>query len=295
MRQIPDTIRQHPGRIALWRKAGTIQLFLPVFSALVLVTGAIVVAGCTDPAPPTPPVITPQISSATTVTTPSPAATTARLPAALVAVTTTEKPVTVFTGPYHWAEYRENDTVTLPPNPRFQWEYDLRIERSTGNYLGSPALHYRITRISDYPEWVGVTLTQIKDGWVEVEDTYYDSSTNRFLGETRTETIKGVPNPATGSSAYSADHCREEQPCGEMGIEPFGEMNITLTDRGKESVTVPAGTYPDARKYTGTFRDGTPITFWVVSGVPVPVQYQFPNKYIEGESPFQSYELRGWG
>ncbi len=87
---------------------------------------------------------------------------------------------------------------------------------------------------------------------------------------------------------------REDKPAYDMGIEPFGEMNIILIYEGTESVTVPAGIYPDARKYTGKFRDGTPITFWVVPGIPVPVQYQFPNKYLDGVDPFQSYELKGW-
>jgi len=208
---------------------------------------------------------------------------------------TAKSPALIFSGEYHHAQYRENDTVTMPPNPRFQWEYDLRVERSAGNYLGSPAIHYRVTRTSDYPEWVGDTLTQVRDGWVAVEDTYYEPVTNRFLGEARTETIKGVVNPAAASSTYFTEQCREVQPCGEMGFEPFTEMNITLEDKGRESVTVPAGTYKDARKYTGRFRDGTPITFWVAPGVPVPLLYQFPNKYMDGESPFQSYELRGWG
>ena len=80
-----------------------------------------------------------------------------------------------------------------------------------------------------------------------------------------------------------------------MGITPFGEMNIILTYEGTEPVTVPAGTYPDARKYTGKFRNGTLITFWVVPGIPVPVLYQFPNKNLDGVDPFQSYELKGWG
>ena len=80
-----------------------------------------------------------------------------------------------------------------------------------------------------------------------------------------------------------------------MGITPFREVNMTLADGGTESVTVPAGSYPDARKYTGKFRDGTPITFWIAPGVPVPIRYEFSNKYLDGEDPFQSYELKGWG
>ena len=88
---------------------------------------------------------------------------------------------------------------------------------------------------------------------------------------------------------------REDSPGGYLGIDPFGEMNVSLNFLGMESVKVPAGTYPGARKYSGRFLDGTPITFWVVPDVPVPVQYQFPNKYLDGVDPFQSYELKGWG
>jgi len=58
---------------------------------------------------------------------------------------------------------------------------------------------------------------------------------------------------------------------------------------------VPAGTYRDARKYTGKFHDGTPITIWVAPGVPVPVRFEFPYKEMDGVDPFRSYELKGWG
>jgi hypothetical protein len=170
------------------------------------------------------------------------------------------------------------------------------MERSTGKYGVGPAIHYKVTTISDYGECcINNVVTITKDGRISVENTYYDTSTNRFLGGTRTETIKGVLKPAVDSSAYYAGHCQEDKPGGEMGIEPFGEMNITHTYEGTEPVTVPAGTFTAARKYAGMFRDGTPITFWVASGIPVPVQYQFPNKYLDGENPFQSYELKGWG
>jgi hypothetical protein len=272
-----------------------VNLFsLPFFTILLVVT-AIFVAGCSDSVPSTSSVTTPQITATATNNVTTPAATTIPQPATTAQVTATDSQIRVFNGEYHWAEYRENNTVTMPPNPRYQWEYDIRLERSTAKYEGIPAIHYKVTTISDYPEWVGDTLTHTKDGRIAVEDTYYDISTNTFLGETSTETIKGELNPAVDSSVYYTEHCRENQPCGEMGFEPFSEMNITFTGKGTDSVTVPAGTYPNARKYAGTFRDGTPITFWVVSDIPVPVQYQFPNKYLDGDDPFQSYELKGWG
>ena len=182
----------------------------------------------------------------------------------------------------------------MPPNPRYQWEYVVKTERTDDNYKGIPAFHFKITSTSDYAEWVGDKPVNTVNGQISVSDIYYTRSTDRFLGGTWTETIKGVSKPAD-YSAYYARQSREDKPGGDMGITPFGEMNITLTDKGTDSVTVPAGTFPDARKYTGNFSDGTPITFWVVPGVPVPVQYQFPNKYMDGVDPFQSYELKSWG
>jgi hypothetical protein len=222
--------------------------------------------------------------------------TTDRQPVTPVQITAPEDPVKIFNGGYRWVEYRENNTVTMPPNPRSSWLYNIRLERSTGNYNGNPAIHFRITTISDYSECcIDNIVTKIKDGRVSVEDSYYDASTDKLLGETYSETIKSVLQPPEDYTAYYSQHNREDGPAGEMGITPFDDMNITLTDLGTESVTVLAGTYPDARKYSGKFQDGTQITFWVTPGVPVPVQYQFPNKHLDGVDPVQSYELKGWG
>lgn len=261
---------------------------------ILLVIVAVVFTGCTDSAPSEPSVTTQQNTVTLTKTIASNAVTTARQPATTIEVKPMENPVKVFNGGYHWVEYRNNNTVTMPPNPRYQWEYALKTERSSGSYKGIPAIHFKITSTSDYSEWVGDKLMHTTNGRIAVSDTYYNISTNKFLGGTWTETIKGVLKPAD-YSAYYVEHYLEDKPDGEMGITPFGEMNITLTYQGTESVTVPAGSYSDARKYTGKFRDDTPITFWVAPGVPVPVQYQYPNRYLDGVDPFQSYELKDWG
>lgn len=224
-----------------------------------------------------------------------PAGTTAQHPAATAAVTVTADPVRIFSGEYRWVEYRETDTVTLPPNPRYQWEYQIRAERSAEEYNGTPAIHYRVTRTGDYTQWVGGKPVDTPGGWITVTETYYDAGTLDFLRGTWAETIKGIPKTVEDLSGYNRGHRREDGIAGDLGITPFGELNIALTNKGTEPVTVPAGNFPDARKYTGLFRDGTPIAFWVAPGVPVPVRYQFPNKDIGGEDPFQSYELQGWG
>lgn len=262
---------------------------------ILLVIIATVFAGCTDSAPSTPSVTTPQVTAALIKTTTVPAITTSRQPATTVQVKTTDNKVKIFYGDYTWVEYRKNISQTLPPGPRLQWEYNEKIERSSGNYMGFPVIHYKISTTDDYSESIRGTDSHIitKNGQITVSDYFYDTSTDRFFGGTTVDTIKGIVGPASDIPIYQ--HNREDSPWREMGIMPFGEMNITLAYIGTESVTVPAGTYPVARKYLGTFKDGTPITFWVAPDIPVPVQYQFPNKYLGGVNPFVSLELKGWG
>jgi hypothetical protein len=261
---------------------------------ILLVILAVLFAGCTGPG--TQP-LSEQVPETITAGSTTPVMTTVRqmAPTIVAETTTNTVPVRIFNGNYRWVEYRDTISVTMPPNPRSSWEYNIRMERSTGKFKDISAIHYKITTISDYPELVGNSVTVTKDGSFSIEDSYYDTVTNRLLEETWSERIKGVSKPSKDFTASYKNHSREDSPDGSLGITPFGEMNITLTDIGTEPVMVPAGTYPAARKYTGSFRDGTPVTFWVASGVPVPVQYQFPNKYLDGDDPFQSYELKGWG
>jgi hypothetical protein len=215
-------------------------------------------------------------------------------PVTTVQDTVTSSPLKVFNGEYNWAEYRENNTITLPPNPRYQWEYVIKNERSAESFMGIPAIHEKITLIGDHSEWVGEKLITTKNGFFSIADLYFEKSTNRFLGGSRAITINGIARPEENIPA-DEQYSREDKPGYEMGITPFGEMDILLTDLGTESVTVPAGIYPDAEKYTGKFRDGSLITFWVSSGIPVPVQYQFQNRYLGGDDPVQTFELSGWG
>jgi hypothetical protein len=263
---------------------------------ILLVIIAIVFAGCTDSDDRAPQASVQQTISPGSMSHGTAAVTTVRPPATTVQVTATESPVKVFNGDYHWVEYLLNSSTTMPPNPRSSWVYTIKMEQSRETYKDNPAIHFKITTISDYPECcIDNIATNIKDGRVSVEDSYYDASTDKLLRETYSETIKSVLQPPEDYTAYYSHHNREDGPDGEMGITPFFEMNLTLTDLGTESVTVLAGTYPDARKYSGKFHDGTPITFWVAPGVPVPVRYEFPYKEMDGVDPFQSYELKGWG
>lgn len=263
---------------------------------ILLVLTAILFAGCTGQDKPVVPEQVQQTITPVSTSYGTPAMTTVLHTATTVQVTATESPVKIFNGGYHWVEYRETSSVTMPPNPRFSWIYNHKLERSTKIYKGSPADHYKTTTISDYPECcIKDIVTITKDGGVYVEDIYFDTSTGRCLGGTLSNTIKGVSQPPEEIPEDNASINSDVNYGGWMGITPFREVNMTLADGGTESVTVPAGSYPDARKYTGKFRDGTPITFWIVPGVPVPIRYEFSNKYLDGEDPFQSYELKSWG
>jgi len=252
-------------------------------------------AGCTGQSTPVPPAQVPQAISTGSTTAAMPGVITIRQTVSTRAPETTmnQVPARIFNGDYQWVEYRKNITQTLPPNPRYQWEETERLEVSNSSFNGIPAIRNKITTTLDYGEWVGLAEMKTKDGWIIVGDYYYDASSGKFLGGAETNTIKGEVKPATSYPVYQRN--REDAPWHEMGIMPFGEMNITLAYSGAESITVPAGTYPDARKYSGSFRDGTPITFRVAPGFPVPVQYQFPNKDLDGINPFESFELKGWG
>jgi hypothetical protein len=261
----------------------------------ILLVATIVFTGCSDSTPSSPLVSTPPGTSNITKVIATPEAANERQIATTVQTTVPAIPDKVFNGDYHWAEYRNIISVTMPPNPRSQWIYAIKMEKSTENYRGTSAIHYRFTSTSDYPELVGNNVTLTKDGQIAVHDFYYDNSTNIFLGDTMSEIIKGVRKPAVNSSGYYSKHHREASPGGYLGIEPFGEMNVSLVNLDIESVTVPAGTYPEARKYSGSFEDGTRITFWVAPHVPVPVRYQFPNKYLDGVDPFEQFDLKGWG
>lgn len=265
--------------------------------SVILVITAVLSAGCTGSDGTIPPTQVQQtitgeipVTAGTTVTV-SPATT--PIPAVTVISSLAVPKTTRLFGEYRWAEYRNNITQTLPPNPRYQWEIATKIERSSGSYNGSPALHEKITQTQDYSEWINHQLATTKNGDVVITDRFFNVTTGELLGGSASETIKGVAQPDVVYS--SGEYQRDDTPTTTTGIMPFGEMTIALTDQGAESVTVPAGTYPSAGKYTGTFHDGTPITFWIVSGIPVPVQFRFSNKHLDGEDPVQTFELIRWG
>ncbi|WP_292346907.1 MULTISPECIES: hypothetical protein [unclassified Methanoregula] len=204
-------------------------------------------------------------------------------------------PARIFSGEYRWAEYRINNTITLPPNSRYQWEYAARIERSYEECNGTPAIHENVTVTGDYGEWIGNELVTTKNGFHATENMYYERSTKRILGGTFTSSGAGrnyFSETVPEDVVYRGDHAG-----GWLLISPFEDLNTSLSYDGKDPVTVPAGTYRDARKYTGNFRNlpRYPMTFWVAEDIPVPVQYRISNPDLGGEDPVQTFELIAWG
>lgn len=259
-----------------------------------LVLAAVLLAGCTGPDEPAAPVLVQQTGNPPVTPAGMAPKIMAPLTVTTIPVIPTESPVKIFRGDYHWAEYRINNTITLPPNPRYQWEYRARIQRSAETWKGILATHELVTVTGDHSYWKDGMRIVIKDGYHATEDRYYERSTKRLLGGTFRASGEGVDDP--GQILPGDDVYREDRNWGWLLISPFEEMNSPLVFRGVESVTVPAGTF-DARNYSGNFHNlsGFPLSCWVSDGIPVPVQYRIANPGLGGEDPVQTFELAGWG
>lgn len=178
----------------------------------------------------------------------------------------------VFGRNYFWCEYKDNITSEMPPNGVVQSFYFSRIERSIGEYNGTPAIHYRSVSKGE--------------NWEVISDQFIDTSVSNQLGGS---IVNIKENQIYSTEDYALEPLNQEN-------RPFGEKIHTYVYQGTESVTVPAGTFPEARKYIRYNSDNTVgCTYWFEPGIPVPVLYQFSNKYITGYNGFESHELMGWG
>lgn len=161
-------------------------------------------------------------------------------PSASATAEATPAPARIFSGEHHWAEYRINNTITLPPNPRYQWEYAVRLERSYEDVNGTPAVHEKISVIADDSVWRDGNLVTINNGFHATEEAYCERATKRFLGGTSTVNGAGLDNQIEtipGDDTYHGD-----RHWGWLLISPFEEMDDPISFEGTKSVTVPAGT-----------------------------------------------------
>jgi len=175
-------------------------------------------------------------------------------------VGSTVRSTSVFGTNYNWIEYQV--TSNFRGNER---QTNTKIERSTGDYNGTPSIHLKMTSTSPR-------------GGNMVSDIYYDKENNSILGGTITMTVNGQTT-TRDVPAYQLSR---------QSINNFNE-DSTLTFEGTESVTVPAGTYPSASKYTKSLNE-TSITYWAVSGIPLPVKEMTSSS--QGSS---TLELVSWG
>jgi phospholipase C len=226
--------------------------------SVILIVIAITCMGCTSQTTTSPneSIPVPTASGTSTANSPSLAAS-PTLPQIGSIVSSTS----IFSKNYNWYEYQATTaaggkTTTM----------DMKTERSTGNYQGKSAIHYTITETSS------------ADNFNMVFDTYADPSSYAILGGTMTTTFNGQKTTTAISPIQIS----------QQAVTNF-EKAAPLTFAGTEPVSVPAGSYPAANKYTRTVNETT-ITHWSASGIPVPVKTitSFPSGSITSE-------LVGWG
>ena len=175
---------------------------------------------------------------------------------------------------FSWYEYRINRSSEMPPNGIIYRISTRKTERSMSEYEGTPAIHFKSSYHAEY-------------GFDQVADNYYDTSMNNFLGG-------GFTSTREGEMPYT-----EEVPANNninRDMSNFFKKDALLTYLGTESITVPEGIFPNAKKYTIYYSESDVVyTYWFAPDVPIPVQIQCPNNDIVGYNGFESRELTGWG
>jgi len=165
----------------------------------------------------------------------------------------------VFSTDYKWIEYKMSEDSDIGT---------FKLEKSTDDYLGSPAIHIKWT-------------FQMSIGSM-IADIYYDKSTGKALGGTYTSTdITGQ----TTTEPLTESQLSDQSFSNEKITGSIFKMDDILTYKGTESVIVPAGSYPDADLYTNV-TNGETTSYWMASDIPVPVKIQ---------SNGESIELVSWG
>jgi hypothetical protein len=178
----------------------------------------------------------------------------------------------------NWIEY----TFTTQTQDSSQSGGSMRTEISKENYHGKPAVHKKYTYIihtSGLPPAMDDT---------SIYDTYYDND-NNVLYKHQQVVRNGV---TLEDSEIPVDSTNSTPDCSEW------IWALKYTYLGIDPITIPAGTFPEALKYTTITPDDNPDseivsgTFWFVPDVPVEVKRILINR--ERGSLF-TMELTGWG
>jgi hypothetical protein len=157
-----------------------------------------------------------------------------------------------------------------------------RNEISREDYNGKPAVHERITST------LHLDGTPPEHDTVSTTDIFYDEF-HAILSE-HTRSVSGTG--ATTENDGPPDSRAGKPDCSGRIFVPM------FTYVGTESLTVPAGTFPDARKYTLDIADDPMFgksamsTHWYAPGVPAELK-----RIIEGREKgvLMTRELTGWG
>lgn len=166
----------------------------------------------------------------------------------------------------HWYEYQMNI-------PGMNSTSKMKVENGV-TYNGVKA--NKMTMNSESPMG-GLNM----GSYIEV---YSDPATSKTLG--------GVMRILNNGQVISETQIEPSSSApSNTGSDPLAvNSDVKLTKVGIDPVTVPAGVYPAATKYTFSDKDGGSGSVWVDSSVPVPLKYEGGSGELR-----MSMVLTGWG
>jgi len=220
--------------------------------AIILVVIAVAIAGCSSTSPTTP------AAGGTPVTTTSAGAVSggSSVPAAGSVVSG----ASIFgNGNYKWFEYKMTSK---------DMSSNMKMEISQDTYQGKAATHTKMTNTMTTP----MAATTIYDMYVDASGASMGGHM-KMISNGQTVMDQDIP-PGDTSKAPK---------------DPNTDKTVQYTFVGVEPVTVPAGVYPAAMKYTATIQ-GMTSTYWTAPGVPMFVKMVV--KSTEGDI---TQDLVGWG
>lgn len=220
--------------------------------AIVLVVIAVAIAGCSGTSPTTPP-------AGGTQTTTSSAGAVSGGSSAPASGSVVSGASLFGNNNYKWFEYK----MTAK-----DMSSNMKTEISQDTYQGKAATHTKMTSAMTAP-MATTTIT----------DIYVDASGASLGGH-----IKMISNGQTVMD--------QDIPPGDSSKtpnDPNTDKTVQYTFIGVEPVSVPAGTYPAAMKYTATIQ-GMTSTYWTAPGVPLFVKMVL--KSTDGDI---TQELVAWG
>jgi hypothetical protein len=220
--------------------------------AIVLVVIAVAIAGCSSTSPTTPP--TGGTPAATTAT--GAPSVTNSAPAAGSVVSGAG----IFgNANYKWFEYKMTSK---------DMSSNMKTEVSQDTYNGKAATHTKMTMTTTTP----MAATTIYDLYVDASGVSLGGHM-KMISNGQTVMDQDIP-PGDSSKAPK---------------DPNADKTMQYTFVGVEPVSVPAGAYPAAMKYTATIQGMTSL-YWTTPGVPMFVK--MVAKSADGDI---TQELVGWG